>query len=488
MTAATAACTVLAIDLGAESGRVMAVAWDGEHLSVEELHRFPNGPVEVRGTLFWDFLYLWQEIQRGIEKGRALGPASLGVDTWGVDFALLDATGHLVGNPVHYRDARTQGVMERVLERIPRETIFAQTGVQFLPINTLYQLMSLVEAGAPPLAIAETFLMAPDLIHCWLTGAQVCEFTNATTTQLFNPQQGTWAVELMETLGIPARIFPEIVPPGTRLGAYRDIPVIAPATHDTASAVAAVPAREPGFAYISSGTWSLVGLEVPEPILSPGALAANATNEGGVEGTYRFLRNLMGLWIVQQCRRAWAREGYTYTYEELTEMAAAAPPFRCVIDPDDGRFLPPGDHPRLIQEMAWETGQPVPETPGQVIRCVLESLALSYRETLTRLAQVADQPIHTVHIVGGGSRNALLNQMTADATGWPVVAGPAEATVIGNALVQLKALGELSSVAEGRGRVATLPELRTYEPRPSPAWEDLYARYKALPTRTPPSA
>lgn len=474
------ACTVLAIDLGAESGRVMAVAWQDGHLQVEELHRFPNGPVEIRGTLFWDFLHLWQEIRRGIEKGQPRRPASLGVDTWGVDFGLLDATGHLVGNPVHYRDARTQGVMERVLARIPKAEIFAQTGIQFIPINTLYQMVSLVETDSPQLRIADVFLMAPDLIHYWMTGVRACEFTDATTTQLFDPRRGTWATNLMERLGIPPHLFPEIVPPGTHLGEYQGISVIAPATHDTASAVAAVPAQTPHFAYISSGTWSLVGLEVPEPILTPEALAANATNEGGVEGTYRFLRNIMGLWIVQQCRATWAAQGQDYTYQELTQLAAAATPFLCVIDPDDPRFLPPGDHPGLIRAMAAETGQPIPETPGQVVRCVLESLALSYRDTLTRLSAAAGRPIEVIHIVGGGSRNTLLNQMTADATGLPVVAGPAEATVIGNALVQLKALGELGSIAEGRSRVAALPELHTYEPHPSPAWDELYARYNAL--------
>jgi rhamnulokinase len=304
--------TVLTVDLGAESGRVSAVNFDGRQLVLEELYRFPNTPVTVNGTLHWDFLRLWADIQAGIKKGRALQPASIGVDTWGVDFALLDRQGNLIGNPVHYRDGRTANMMARAFAKVPQAEIFAQTGIQFMPINTLYQLLSLVESRSPQLQIAETFLTAPDLLNYWLTRVKLCEFSNATTTQLYNPTAANWATEIIAKLGIPSHIFPEIVPPGTRLGAFEGIPVIAPACHDTGSAVAAVPAQEANFAYISSGTWSLVGLEVDKPILTPEALAANVTNEGGVYGTYRLLKNVIGLWILQQCRAAWAAAGQVY--------------------------------------------------------------------------------------------------------------------------------------------------------------------------------
>ncbi|RME53058.1 MAG: rhamnulokinase, partial [Caldilineae bacterium] len=346
-----------------------------------------------------------------------------------------------------------------------------------IQLNTLYQMMSLVVNDSPQLAIAETFLTIPDLINYWLTGARVCEFTNATTTQMLDPRTGRWATEMLERLGIPTHIFPEIASPGTRLGAYKGIPVIAPACHDTGSAVAAVPAETPHFAYISSGTWSLVGLEVREAVVNDAALAANVTNEGGVEGTYRLLKNVMGLWILQQCRATWQAQGRSFTYGELVELARTAQPLRSIIVPDDPRFLPPGDHPALIRTFCAETGQPVPETEGAVVRCVLESLALAYRDVLFRLQALTGQPIEVIHIVGGGSQNRLLNQLTADATGIPVVAGPAEATVTGNALVQLISLGELASVQEGRRLVAGMGELVRYEPRQRSAWEEAAARY-----------
>ena len=470
--------TVLAVDLGAESGRVMAVHYTGSTLQLEELHRFSNTTVTVRGTLHWDVLRLWRDIQGGIAKGMALQPASIGVDTWGVDFALLDTAGDLIGNPVHYRDRRTDGMLERVVARVGKQAIFAQTGIQFMPINTLYQLASLVERQSPQLTIAHTFLTVPDLLNYWLAGEKVCEFTNATTTQLFNPRTGTWATALMDALGIPSNIFPPIVQPGTRLGTYEGIPVIAPACHDTGSAVAAVPAQTPRYAYISSGTWSLVGVEVPRPIMTPEALAANVTNEGGVAGTYRLLKNVMGLWIIQQCRAAWEAQGQTYTYADLVWLALGAAPLRTFIDPNDTRFLPPGDHPRLIQAMCAERGQPVPQTPGEIVRCVLESLALAYRDVLRTVHTLADHTSAQIHIVGGGARNGALCQMTANATGLPVVAGPAETTVIGNALVQLIALGELRDIAEARALVATMSDLQHYEPHDTADWNDAYQRYR----------
>ncbi|HEX6304201.1 MAG TPA: rhamnulokinase family protein [Anaerolineales bacterium] len=472
--------TVLAIDLGAESGRVMAVHYDGASLELEELHRFPNTPVTLRGTLYWDFLRLWHEIQTGLEKGKAQRPASLGIDTWGVDFGLLDSQGALIGNPVHYRDGRTEGMMEAVFARLPRREVFAQTGIQFMPINTLYQMMSLVERRSPQLEIAATFLTMPDLLNYWLTGARVCEFTIATTTQMLDPRSGAWAAELLQQLDIPTHIFPEIIPPGTRLGEYEGIAVIAPACHDTGSAVAAVPAGTEPYAYISSGTWSLVGLEVDEPVINDAALAANLTNEGGMNGAFRLLKNVMGLWILQQCRQRWAAAGEAHTYDELVRLARQASPLRSLVSVDDEAFLPPGDHPRHVRALCERSGQPVPESSGAVVRTVLESLALAYRHVLKLLQTVAERRVDVIYVVGGGSQNDLLNQMTADATGRPVIAGPVEATVIGNALAQLIALGELANLQQARDLVAKMGDLRRYEPQDQAAWDEAYDRYREL--------
>jgi rhamnulokinase len=485
--------TVLAVDLGAESGRVMAVAFNGRSLHLEELHRFPNTTVTINGTLHWNFLRLWQDIQAGIEKGKTLNPASIGVDTWGVDFGLLDKQGSLVGNPVHYRDSRTDGMMDRVFNRVPRAEVFAQTGIQFMQINTLYQMMSLAESQSPQLAIADTLLFAPDLLNYWLTGAKVCESSIASTSQMVNAKTGNWAIEMLEKLGIPTHILPEIVPSGTRIGAYDGIPVIAPASHDTGSAVVAVPARTSDFAYLSSGTWSLFGLEVPEPVISEASLAANVTNEGGVYGTYRLLKNVMGLWFVQQSRATWKAQGELHSYAELVEMAEAAPPLRSLVNVNDPVFLPPGDMPSRVQAFCAQTGQPVPQSKGEIIRTVLESLALAYRDSLGLVssvtstssaaeATVSNQPVSVIHIVGGGTQNKLLNQMTANATGLPVITGPIEATVIGNALVQLISLGEISDIVEARQIVAEMGGLDWYEPneKETAVWQTAYQKYQTF--------
>lgn len=470
--------TVLTVDLGAESGRVMAVSFDGQTLHLEELHRFPNRPVTVRGTLHWDILHLWDDIQMGIARGKSYQPAALGVDTWGVDFGVLDGQGTLLSNPVHYRDGRTNGMMERLFDKVPRNSVYEQTGIQFMPINTLYQLMSMVELRSPLFDTAATFLTIPDLLNYWLTGEKVCEFSNATTTQLYNPHTGTWATDLMEAVGIPAHIFPPIIPPGTHLGTWEGIPVIAPATHDTGSAVAGIPTQTAHFAYISSGTWSLVGLEVKEALVTPAALAANVTNEGGVNNTFRLLKNVMGLWIVQQCRAAWEAAGQSYEYADLVAQAEAAPPLRSLIPVNDPRFLPPGDHVALVRTLCAENGQPIPDTAGAVIRTVLESLALAYRAVLETLEQLSGQAVEVIHVVGGGSQNRLLCQMTANATGKRVLAGPVEATVIGNALVQLIALGELSDLHQARQMVAQMSNLQEYLPQHREMWEDAYGRWK----------
>lgn len=470
--------TVLAIDLGAESGRVMAVHFDGTRLDLEELHRFPNPMIEVHSTLHWDILHLWRSIQIGIDAGKTHQPVSIGVDGWGVDFALLDAQEKLLSNPVCYRDSRTDDMMEIAFQKVPQREIFGQTGIQFMPINTLYQLTSLVHSKSPQLKVADTFLTIPDLINYWLTGAKVCEFSNATTTQMLNPLTRNWATDILEKIGIPTHIFPEVVNPATQLGQYEGIGVIAPATHDTGSAVAAIPSQTKNFAYISSGTWSLVGFELPSAIINDAAFAANLTNEGGVENTFRLLKNVMGLWIIQQCRATWAAQGHDYGYEQLVDMAESAPPLKYVIDVDDPRFLSPGDHPQHIRDWCTKNNQPTPQTHGEMVRCVLESLALKYRSVLHDLQTISGQPVEVIHIVGGGTQNTLLNQLTADATGIPVVTGPIEATVLGNAVMQLIALGELNNVAEARQLIAKMPITQHYQPNQQHDWESAAHRLK----------
>lgn len=469
--------TVLAIDLGAESGRVMAVHFDGTRFEVEELHRFTNPVNVVRGTQHWDILHLWRNIQLGIEKGKVHQPVSIGVDTWGVDFGLLDAQGTLVGNPVMYRDKRTEGMMEVVHKRVSRREVFEQTGIQLMSINTLYQMMSLVETKSPLLDVAHTFLTIPDLLNYWLTGVKACEFTIATTTQMLNSRTETWAFDMLDKLGIPSYILPEIVQPGTKLGTYDGIPVIASASHDTASAVAGVPATQKAYAYISSGTWSLVGLEVPEAIINDAAYEANITNEGGVANTYRLLKNVTGLWLVQQCRAQWKREGVAYTYAELVELARQAEEgSHPIINVDDPRFLAPGDHPAHIRAWCVEQNVTPPATHGQIIRCVLESLVVRYCLTLDKLKQISGQLVETLHIVGGGSQNELLNQLTADAAQLPVTAGPIEATVLGNAMVQLIACGELENIAEARQIIAGMEGIHSYQPGTTTYWREVLAR------------
>jgi len=472
--------TVLAIDLGAESGRAVAVHFDGQELHLEEMHRFPNGPVEVRGTLYWDFLRLWSEIKAGIEKGKIHKPASIGVDTWGVDFGLLDKDGRLLSNPVCYRDNRTEGMMEAVFARVPQGSIFARTGIQFMRINTLYQMFSLVKSGSPHLKTADSFLMSPDLLNYWLTGEKLCEYSIASTTQMLDATTKTWAVDLLEALELPLNIFPDIVPPGTKIGKYEGIQVITPACHDTGNAIAAVPTETDTFGYISSGTWSLVGLETSRPYLGADAFAANVTNEGGVYGTVCLLSNVVGLWLVQQCRATWQKEGHDFDYGALVQLAQAAPNLASFINPNNPEFLVPGDYPSLVRTFCIKTGQPVPEDEGAVVRVMLESLALEYRAVFERLLKVTGQHPEIIHIVGGGSRNRLLNQMTANAVGRPVIAGPVEATVIGNALVQLITLGELDNLALARQLLAQSGQLTRYEPQDAAAWDEAYQRYRNL--------
>lgn len=486
----------LGVDLGAESGRVMAGRWDGHQLRLEELHRFGNGGVWVGDTLRWDILRLWSEIQNGLAvAGRRFGGqiVSVGVDTWGVDFVLLSKSQELLGLPYHYRDGRTRGVMGEVLKRIPRERIFAATGLQFMEINTLFQLLAYRDKNPELLAAADCLLLIPDFLNWCLSGERVCEFTNATTTQFFDPTARTWANGLLQELELPSRILPCVVPPGTRLGPLRSqvaaqaglgqVQVVAPATHDTGSAVAAVPTAHtgaPSWAYISSGTWSLMGLEVQQAILNPRSLELNLTNEGGIEGTYRLLKNIMGLWLLQQCKRSFEKQGSSQSYESLVALAGSSAPLRSLVDPDHASFLSPEDMPTALQAFCRRTNQAVPQTQGELVRCVLESLALKYALTLEGLESLVGTRVEVIHVVGGGSRNEFLNQFTADACGRPVLAGPVEATVLGNLLVQVKAQGELASLVELRDVVRRSSDLKSFEPRGDGAWAEAKGRFRSL--------
>jgi rhamnulokinase len=480
---------MLALDLGAESGRALMGRFDGARLAIDDVHRFPNVPVQLGAHLYWDFPRLFDDVLAALRKAGAGGLDSLGVDAWGVDFGLLDARGELLGNPVHYRDRRTEGMMKAAFQRVPRDEIYRRTGIQFLPINTVYQLMAMVVDADPRLEVADSLLLIPDLFHHYLCGVTACELTNATTTQCYDPRGEAWAMDLLTRLGIPSRVFPDVVAPATVLGPLTDeiaresglsgTRVVAPATHDTGSAVAATPIEDGAkAAYISSGTWSLVGVELGQPVINDTTLAANITNEGGVAGTTRLLKNVMGLWLVQECRRSWSREGQDFTYEELMVLAETAPPFTAFIDPDDERFLRPGDMPARVRAACRETNQPEPADHGQLVRVILESLALKYHMVLSQLEAVTGARVEVVHTVGGGSQNRLLCQMTADATGRLVLAGPVEATAIGNLIAQAIGLGELGSLADGRQVIRN--SFRIDEHEPGSDWAEPTARFDAL--------
>jgi rhamnulokinase len=467
-----------AVDLGASSGRVMLGRVGAGQLELAEVHRFWNGPVRLGDTLHWDVLGLYREVLVGLRKAESVD--GIGIDSWAVDYGLLDHRGKLLGNPVHYRDARTNGVMERVLQKIPADELYAVTGLQQLPFNTIYQL-----AAEEGLERAETLLMIPDLLSYWLTGRLGAEATNASTTQLYDVRARGWSDTLARRIGVPGGLLPEIREAGQVIGSLlsavadetgldQATPVIAVGSHDTASSVVAVPAEGERFAYISSGTWSLVGLELPEPVLTPEAQQANFTNEGGVDGRIRFLKNVMGLWILQECLRVWG----TDDLRQLLRDAAGAPAFAVLIDPDDPSFLAPGNMPRRVEEFGAKSGQEPPPNRAALVRCVLESLALAYRRTLRQAQTVAGREIDVVHVIGGGSQNELLCQLTADACGLPVYAGPVEASALGNVLVQARALGEpLPDLTAMRALVRATHELRQYEPQGKPAdWDAAESR------------
>lgn len=483
----------LAVDLGAESGRVIAGGFDGRKLTLQEVHRFPNVAVRLPDGLHWDFLRLFTEIKDGLrlavrDHGKAC--ASVGVDTWGVDFGLLDRRGALMGNPWHYRDSRTDGMMERAFRVAPREKIYAETGIQFMQLNTLFQLYAMAREKSPQLAEAETLLFSPDLLNYWLTGIRRNEWTIASTSQCLNPVNRRWAAGLLKRLGIPANIFPDMIEPGTVMGPLlRDVAeevgganllAVAVGSHDTASAVAAVPAGRGRFAYLSSGTWSLMGVETAKPVINAHTLGFNLTNEGGVCRTIRLLKNIMGLWLVQQCRATWKAQGEDLSYEEIARLARAAPACAAFVDPFDSLFFSPGDMPARIRQYCLRTGQKPPRDKGAVVRTALESLALAYRRVHDQLAEVTGPRPAALHIVGGGSQNALLNQLAANATGLPVVAGPVEATAAGNILLQMLAQGAIRSLAEGREIVRRSFPTATFEPRDRAVWDEAYARFGAL--------
>jgi len=479
--------TYLAFDFGAESGRAVLGYLKAGILTIEEVHRFPNEPVEYAGSLHWDIARLWLEVRKAIGIVENVELTGIGVDAWGVDYALLGDHGELLQNPYHYRDRRTQGVMEETFRKVPREDIYSATGIQFMPINTLYQLLAARQQTPAILSAAKTLLTIPDLLNYWLTGTAVCEFTNATTTQLVNPVGRTWATDLMERLDLRTDLLAPIVEPGTVIGkllpslahssALAGTTVIAPACHDTGSAVAAITARD-GTAFLSSGTWSLIGIELDAPVVTSESLKMNFTNEGGVNGTTRLLKNVMGLWMLQGCRNCWATGGHTTDYRELIELANGEPAFAHLVDPDDESFLRATNMLGAIDDFCARTHQPKPVSPGAYVRCVLESLALKYRLVLRNLEQLYCNRIDQIRVIGGGSKNRLLNQFTADATGRRVLAGPAEATALGNIAIQILATKEDSSLKEVRAVVERSFATEVFEPRDTDGWEHHFERFE----------
>ncbi len=487
MPKSTNAKPYLAFDFGAESGRAVLAQLQSGILTTEEIHRFPNRPVKKNGSLHWDVNKLWLEIRKALANLQDKDLAGIGVDAWGVDYALLGEHGELLEDPYHYRDRRTEGVMEQVLQRVPKDEIYQATGIQFMPINTLYQLFAEQRDTPGVLKAAKQLLTIPDLFNYWLTGRAVCEFTNATTTQIVDPLTRAWARSLMQRLELPADLPAPIVEPGSIIGtllpgiagrtALAGTVVIAPACHDTGSAVAAISARD-GTAFLSSGTWSLLGTELDSPVITSEALRLNFTNEGGVQGTTRLLKNVMGLWMLQCCRQFWSAQGPSYDYRELMELAAREASFQHLIDPDDESFLRPPDMPSAIDEFCRKTHQPIPQVQGAYVRTILESLAFKYRMVLRNLEQVCGKRIEQIRIIGGGSKNRLLNQLTADSTGRRVLAGPAEATAMGNVAIQILATGGASSLQEVRAIVDRSFPTEIFDPLETDKWDQHAERFE----------
>jgi rhamnulokinase len=484
---------ILAFDFGASSGRAILGRFNGSILTAETVHQFPNGPSAAFGHLYWDVLPYFAELKEGIRRGaqRGDGPlSSIGIDTWGVDYGLLDGSGELLGLPYHYRDARTQGMFEAATVRMPREEIFRRTGLAFQPFNTLFQLLAMKLAKSEVLDRARTLLLMPDLLAYYLTGEVAAEYTHASTTQVLDVHTRSWSDPIIDAMGFPRKIFPRIQHPGSVRGTLRDdvchdtgvvaLPVVAVASHDTASAVLAVPLLDKRSAYLSSGTWSLLGVETASPVLGDDVLRWNFTNEGGFGETYRVLRNVMGLWIIQECRREWNGQGDPVGFEELVELAKSSKGLRSFIDPDDPVFYPPGEMVGRIEQFCRDTRQPIPVSKGEVVRLVLESLALTYRWAVERLEHILGYSISSLHIVGGGAKNTLLNQFTANALRKPVWSGPGEATAIGNLLVQLHAIGEVQGVQQMRDLVRASFPSALYSPEGGSEWDDAYGRFQAV--------
>jgi rhamnulokinase len=481
----------IAVDLGASSGRVIGGIYSDGKLSLEEVHRFPNGPTEIDGHLYWKFEELWQHIVEGLkqasEKYGRENILSIGVDTWGVDYGLLDAEGTLLHAPYHYRDSRLDPMLEKAFAIVPKTEIFGYTGIQFLQINTLYQVLE----ESDRMAEAHTLLMAPDLINYRLTGKKVCERTNASTTQFYNPTTHDWAFELLERLGIRKDILPELIDPGEKLGellpevaaatGLEGVPVFTVASHDTGSAVAAVPAADDDFAYLSSGTWSLLGVELTEPRLSTECQRYNFTNEIGVGKTIRLLKNVNGLWILQECRRIWHEQGKPNDFSELVALAEQAPSLQAIFDPDNPAFTGVCDMPAAVQNYCRETNQPVPQDKGAIVRTVIDSLAMKTRYVLEAVEKIQGSGrIGTLHIIGGGTQNKLLNQSISDAINRPVITGPVEATAAGNVLVQMMATGSLSDLRAGRALIRNSFDVETYTPSNTADWDAAYERFASL--------
>jgi rhamnulokinase len=481
----------IAVDLGAESGRVMLAELAGGKITLREMHRFANGPTQEGDSLRWDFNKLMTEIIAGIGKAAAACPnaRSIGVDTWGVDFGLLDKSGKLIENPYHYRDSRNNGMMEKVFAIVPRQKVYLHTGIQFMQFNSLYQLFAYKTQKPDVVAKADKLLFMPDLIVHALTGFIGAEYTIASTSQMVDMKTSKWADELIAALDLPRRILPDLVMPGIKVGTLKKeiaeklgcapISVVESGGHDTASAVAGVPAAgNRPWAYLSSGTWSLMGIETPMAVVNETSMAMDMTNEGGVLNTIRLLKNIMGLWLVQECRRQWAKEGQELDYGQLAEMAAAAKPFAAVISTEQPEFMAIGDMPNKINAYLTKTGQKPIQDKGQMIRVILESLAVRYAEVMDMLEKLGGRKIEVLHIVGGGTKNELLNQFTADATGKTVMTGPVEATVLGNVLMQAVTAGDVMSLTEGRKIIADSFEMKTYSPKAQGEWKKYIETYR----------
>ena len=479
---------VLAFDFGASSGRAIIGHFDGENIRLEEVHRFSNDPVSVNGTLYWDVLRLFFEIKQGLTKAKLAGGFdSIGIDTWGVDFGLLDEFGCLLENPIHYRDARTAGMIEEVFKTVPREELYSRTGIQFMELNTLFQLCALKKYRPHILDRADKMLFMPDLFAYMLTGRKQTEYSIATTSQMVDIKTKDWAYDILDRLGIPSGILTPIVPSGTENGmnAHCDramavidpVKVVSVCGHDTQSAITAVPSQLDSFAFLSSGTWSLFGTEIPEPIVNNISLSINITNEGGYGGMTGLLKNIIGLWLIQESRRHWNRNGSDYSYADLEKLALAAEPFKCFIDPDAPEFVPHGDIPGRVREFCRRTGQPVPESVGEIMRCIYESLAMKYRLTLEKLEDCTGKTYPAIHVIGGGVKDTLLCSMTASSCDRKVVAGPIEATVLGNIAVQLIAGGAIDSIAEARRIVRNSENTAEYLPHDPASWSTAYERF-----------